>query len=490
MDEAEIMAEAIDQALVDAILAADIETVARSSVREYMEPGQKFCFHHDDFADDQARENFDMTVLTDIPSLKRLVFRIALVNSNCWEASGTTRQASTNDVGTLSVARAALILSVIQALIPQNTAATDGTHFGTIHAHQRLNAANLATKVNNGQFTLHLEAFMELADCEVRNALFQDPAVAVNLVAKRPVLNDREVTIPQAMKPSFGTAISGMSTMLKTANQLIILSLIALFKTGHHWTPETVEILRRLCGAIGIPTEYADSVFWCRVVVHPMSINFRIAFMAYLNRRSPLRQEVTTRCGGTGHGIAKLNLMWAIVVWARARGERQYEVFLYEIFYKATRGGAFRAMMANFRNQNAVHESAALAGVPNFNRCALGQFGFSSHDGTTVVQNTDPAARAWYGLRRAEVESIEDMKAPVLELIAVIGDRIAQSLCFGSAAGIPGTQKDAVRARLAEIKKGMDAATGAAALRFGGRLLTPAEITAPGGDLDALLGIA
>lgn len=484
------MAEAINQALVDAILAAEIETVARSSVREFMEPGQKFCFHHDDFADDPARTNFNMTVETTVRELKLLVFRIALVNSNCWESSGNTRQASANDVATLSTTRAAAILSVIQVLVAQVGAVNDGDPFGQFHGHQRLNGPRLATRVSPTSFILHLGAFMDLADCEIRTAVFQDPATVAAAILKRPTLNDREVTVPQAMKPMFGTAISGLGNALKTSNQLFVLSLISLFKTGHHWTPETVEILRRLCGAIGLLPEYADSVFWCRVVVHPISINFRIAYMAHLHAVNPLRQEVITRCGGTGHGIAKLNLMWAIVLWARARGERQYEVYLFEIFHKANRGTAFRTMMAAFRNQAGVHESAGLAGVPNFNRCALNNFGFSSMDGTNVVQNTMPATRAWYTLRRTDVESIEDMKAPVLELIAVIGDRIAQSLCFGAAAGVSGASKDNVRARLATIKTAMDRAAGAAAVTYGGKLLVDAEVAAPAGELAALLGTA
>jgi len=182
--------------------------------------------------------------------------------------------------------------------------------------------------------------------------------------------------------------------------------------------------------------------------------------------------------------------MGAIIMWARARGERQYEVYLFEIFHKANRGAEFLAMMNNFRIQLNVHESANLAGVPNFNKCALNSFGFSSPDGINVVQNNTPAPRVWYTARRTEVEAIENMKAPVLELVSVIGDRIAQSLCFGAAANVSGAAKDTLRGRLAQIKAHMDAAQGAARTAYGGRILDAAQITAPVGDLAGLLAAA
>jgi len=454
-----------------------------------MEPGQKFCFHNDDFAGDVERTAFDMTIETDIGLLKRMVFRTAIANACCWEAVGNTPQASLQDAARMSVVRAAFILSVVQKILPEHALAADAADFGTIGPNQRLLGPAVATRIDGNSFTLHLGAFMEIADCSIRQAQFQDPAAAAGAVLDRPTLAAGMVTVPQAMKPMFGTAVSGMSVNLRTSNQLLILSLLALYKTGHHWTPETIEILRRLCGAIGLPQEYADNVFWCRVVIHPANINARIAYMAGLHAATPLRQEIVTRCGGTGHGIAKLNLMWAIIMWARARGERQYEVYLFEIFHKCNRGAEFRTIMHNFRNTVGAFESAGLAGVPNFNRCALNSFGFSSLDGVTIVQNDVAATRAWYTARRGETEAIDDLKAPILELVAVVGDRIAQSLCFGSAAGISGATKDAVRVRLAAIKTAMDAAVGPARVAYGGRILDAAQITAPIADLANLLAV-
>eukprot|EP00971_Amphidinium_carterae_P313854 6237628-Amphidinium_carterae.1 len=131
--------------------------------------------------------------------------------------------------------------------------------------------------------------------------------------------------IPQSFRDPIRNATVNIGRHMSNARGIMHASFLSLYKTGHHYTDETEQIIFRLFRACLVPETIEVTAHTARTIVHAITIETRIALWSGKYERDTIESTTTLRATGTGHGVAKIALIAAIIAYARATGRREIE---------------------------------------------------------------------------------------------------------------------------------------------------------------------
>eukprot|EP00971_Amphidinium_carterae_P054119 1065659-Amphidinium_carterae.2 len=107
----------------------------------------------------------------------------------------------------------------------------------------------------------------------------------------------------------------------------------------------------------------------------------------------------TLRATGTGHGLAKIALVVAIIAHARTVGKREIELYLYELFHKASQTQSLTNALVDFNAANDKPKQYnttpcfSLSMMSSYGHCLLGP-------DETVTKNGSRETSRWFNHMR------------------------------------------------------------------------------------------
>ena len=363
-----------------------------------------------------------------------------------------------------------LDLDILGGGVANNDALTWGSNgLGTVAADMgQANGAvnplvNCGTMndINTREVTLNIAAILDYADCRAVEIVTQAQNAPANTKVREPTLTGSTVVLPHGAGSIIGTALSGYGQAKATARGFIHVSMLALYKTGHHWTHDTVNVLRRLGGACCMSQDVASSLHGARTCTHVIKRNIRHDFMTISSQNGHVEASTRIRCSGTGHGLAKIALIKAIITTSRAGGTREHEIYILEVFHLAgilTDLGALLVGLSSGTITDAagtvLNKSTGSQNIMTFSNCLMADVGTTMVGGVPVSASSAGATACFNEMRRCQ-DVIDRVKEPMLELVATIGGTFEMSLTFGKPDDVGPPKRLEVSTRLREIQLAM-----------------------------------
>lgn len=468
---------AFDIAAADAAIADALDTVETAQTREHMDASTKFhiplvFYEGADAATKRANFNTGNIILHH-PMTKAEVGLIIAANSSCFDANGGAAEAPGDLKYTYAGYRAAALFHIMNTFsIPSND--NDAITLGFNGAGNKPGDGNppavgatltvgSVVEAATNKIKLDLRTFLDYADCRAVEVTVQSATEPQATRVRDPVLQGSNVILPPNGAASVANAVGEFGTALAVSRSLLNLSMLSLFKTGHHWTSDTVPVLQRLSGALCLPPEIGGTLHGARTVTHVFQRSVRHNFMCFTSTGGKLEASAKTRCTGTGHGLAKIALIKAIITSARAGGTRENEIYILELFHLAGILTDLEAMLlglvtGTIKTPGGVVLTKPLGCVDTvcFSNCLMPEIGLANHATTKVAANNGNAT-AWFVEMRRRQECIDKVKGAMLNLVAALGGTFEQSLTFGKPKTVTPAQRLEVVNRLKEIQTAMQA---------------------------------